>query len=217
MAETELDTWEAAYARFETPEQEIEKFTKRLLKLGAGEWPRSAAIVELFCGRGNGLVALTNLGFSNLTGVDYSPALLNLYQGPAQCVVGDCRSIPIEDNSQDFAIVQGGLHHLLKIPEDLDLAVADAKRILKKNGKFIVVEPWQTSFLQVVHGACGISLVRKLSSKTDALATMIENEKDTYFNWLSRPDEVLQVFEKHFRINLKHVGFGKIMIVAEKI
>jgi hypothetical protein len=39
----------------ETPEQEIQQFIKRLRKLGAGEWPRSSEIVELFCGRDNGL------------------------------------------------------------------------------------------------------------------------------------------------------------------
>jgi hypothetical protein len=51
------DPWEAAYLRFETPEQEIRKFEKRLLRLGAGAWPRDLRIVELFCGRGNGLRA----------------------------------------------------------------------------------------------------------------------------------------------------------------
>ena len=59
--EPHVDPWEAAYLRFETPEQEIQKFLKRLRKLGAGEWPSGAKIVELFCGRGNGLHALERL------------------------------------------------------------------------------------------------------------------------------------------------------------
>src|SRR5437762_12555511 len=49
--------WEAAYLRFETPEEEIRKFIGRLNRLGARQWPSDAEIVELFCGRGNGLVA----------------------------------------------------------------------------------------------------------------------------------------------------------------
>src|SRR5439155_8665936 len=48
-----LDPWEAAYLRFETPEEEIQKFIGRLNRLGAPQWPRDAEIVELFCGRGN--------------------------------------------------------------------------------------------------------------------------------------------------------------------
>ena len=68
----EADPWEAAYLRFETPEQEIQKFIRRLHHLGAEEWPRDSEIVELFCGRGNGLHALERLGFTRLEGVDLS-------------------------------------------------------------------------------------------------------------------------------------------------
>src|SRR6266851_3118921 len=41
------DPWEAAYLRFESPEEEIQKFIKRLTRLGAPQWPRDAEIVEL--------------------------------------------------------------------------------------------------------------------------------------------------------------------------
>src|SRR5579872_2389451 len=54
-AQTAVDPWEAAYLRFETPEQEIQKFIGRLETLGVAEWSRQARIVELFCGRGGGL------------------------------------------------------------------------------------------------------------------------------------------------------------------
>lgn len=68
--------WEEAYARFETPEQEIAKFARRLRSLGAGRWPRDLQIVELFCGRGNGLHALGQLGFQRIEGADFSATLL---------------------------------------------------------------------------------------------------------------------------------------------
>ena len=80
----EPDPWEAAYLRFETPEQEIQKFMKRLRKLGADDWPRDCEIVELFCGRGNGLHALERMGFRRLEGVDLSPRLLAQYRGKAK-------------------------------------------------------------------------------------------------------------------------------------
>src|SRR5256885_13807495 len=88
------DPWEAAYLRFETPEQEIRKFIRRLQKLGASQWPRDAHIVELFCGRGNGLHALHRLGFRHLEGVDPSPPLLAQYKGPAPFPVGARRHLP---------------------------------------------------------------------------------------------------------------------------
>src|ERR1700747_1697627 len=75
------DPWEAAYLRFETPEEEIQKFVARLHRLGARQWPRDAEIVELFCGRGNGLIALQRLGFTRLEGVDFSPRLVAPIKG----------------------------------------------------------------------------------------------------------------------------------------
>jgi hypothetical protein len=85
------DPWEVAYLRFETPEQEMRKFAKRLTKMGATEWPRIAEIVELFCGRGNGQRTLSKLGFIRLTGGDLSASLLAEYMGPANVVVCDGR------------------------------------------------------------------------------------------------------------------------------
>jgi len=53
------------------------------MALGADAWPRRAQIVELFCGRGNGLRALERLGFRELAGIDLSPTLVARYAGRA--------------------------------------------------------------------------------------------------------------------------------------
>ena len=103
------DPWEAAYLQFETPQQEVAKFIGRLNRLGAAEWPRDAEIVELFCGRGSGLLALAKLGFTRIEGVDLSPRLLAESAGNAKVIVADCRRLPFPDRSRDILIVQGGL------------------------------------------------------------------------------------------------------------
>jgi len=146
-----IDPWEAAYLRFETPEQEIRKFTERLRRLGVNEWPRETNVVELFCGRGNGLHALARLGFRNIEGVDLSPRLLAEYTGEARCTAGDCRELPFADQSKDAAIVQGGLHHLPLLPDDLERVFAELKRVLRPSGHVVFVEPWRTPFLRFVH------------------------------------------------------------------
>src|SRR5258706_16440902 len=76
-----LDPWEAAYLRFETPEQEIRKFIGRLARLGAPQSPRDPALVELFCGRGNDLLVLHRLGCTRLEGVHLPPRLLAQFRG----------------------------------------------------------------------------------------------------------------------------------------
>ena len=154
------DPWEAAYLRFETPEQEIRKFVSRLGKLGAAKWPRDAEIVELFCGRGNGLTALERLGFTHIEGVDLSPRLIAQYRGPAKCFVGDCRQLPFADRSKDVLIVQGGLHHLPTLPDDLENTFSEMQRVLRKGGRVLFVEPWLTPFLKFVHAVSENPLAR---------------------------------------------------------
>lgn len=211
-----LNTWEAAYARFETPAEEIRKFRRRLLKLGASTWKRDVRIVELFCGRGNGLHALTQLGFSRLEGVDLSPALVAKYAGPATCHVSDCRHLVFEDKSKDIGIVQGGLHHLLTMPDDLEETLREVSRVLTDDGLFVVVEPWMTPFLAFVHRISRWPLPRRVSPRIDAFAIMAELEYPTYDRWLGSPQMVLDLLRKYFEPDRCLIGWGKLMFVGRK-
>lgn len=203
------DPWEAAYLRFETPEEEIRKFIGRLDRLGVRQWPRDAEMVELFCGRGNGLVALERLGFTRLAGVDLSPRLIAQYQGRANCIVADCRKLPFEDRSKDVLLVQGGLHHLPNLPVDLEQTFSEMQRVLRKDGRVVFVEPWRTPFLAFVHFVSEISIVRRLSNKMDAFATMIEHEMPTYTQWLGQPDVIKRAARAHFVPVHESFAWGK--------
>lgn len=208
--------WEAAYQRFETPDQEIRKFQKRLRQMGALDWPRDAEIVEIFCGRGNGLKALTGLGFSRLEGVDLSPALLARYSGPARCVVADCRRLSFPDASRDVLIVQGGLHHLPNLPDDLTQTLDEVVRVLRPGGRFMVVEPWRTPFLTAVHAISFFPPFRRAWGKLDAFATMTELERDTYERWLARPTQLLPLIESRFEVERRIISFGKLRFLGRK-
>jgi SAM-dependent methyltransferase len=204
-----VDPWEEAYLRFERPEQEVQKFLKRLRRLGAAAWPREMRIVELFCGRGNSLLAWEQLGFRNLEGVDLSPRLIAKYDGPAKCYVADCRHLPFADASKDAAVVQGGLHHLLKLPEDLEQTFAEIRRVLTSDGRVLFVEAWRTPFLNFVHCLSEQHMVRRLSAKFDALATMIEHERQTYEQWLNQPQQISALAHKHFVPLHESFAWGK--------
>ena len=208
-AKQAIDSWEAAYLLFETPEEEIRKFTERLRRLGVSEWPRETNVVELFCGRGNGLHALARLGFRNIEGVDLSPRLLAQYTGEARCYAGDCRELPFADKSKDAAIVQGGLHHLPVLPDDLERVFAELQRVLRPEGHVVFVEPGLTPFLRFVHAVAQNPLARRLSVKLDALATMIDHERETYENWLGRPREISQLTRRYFQPEHESFAWGK--------
>jgi len=216
LAETDRGDalWEQAYVRFETAEQETRKFLRRLQQLGATAWPRDAQVVELFCGQGNGLKALEALGFQRLEGVDLSERLLRRYNGPATLYVCDCRRLPFADGSRDIVIVQGGLHHLREVPDDLEDVLREIRRVLRPQGHLVVVEPWLTPFLRVVHSVCRNRLARRLSRRIGALAVMIEREGRTYEGWLSHPAEIHDRLEAQFRPDRLRIRWGKLMFVG---
>ena len=210
---SDTEAWEQAYLRFETPEQEIRKFTSRLRAVGVDGWRHDARVLEIFCGRGNGLVALERLGFTALYGVDLSPRLVRLYRGRGHCSAGDCRRLPIRSASQDVAIVQGGLHHLPDVVADLPIVIGEVRRVLKPGGLFVVVEPWLTPFLRLAHAACD-SPVRRLWDRLDALATMIEYERETYLRWLGHPEFVRAQLTAAFETVQRQEGWGKLLFAG---
>jgi ubiquinone/menaquinone biosynthesis C-methylase UbiE len=210
----EVGLWEAAYLRFETPRQEIRKFKQRLIKLGAERWPLEANVVELFCGRGNGLAALAELGFRHIEGIDLSPRLVAQYKGDGVCYVGDCRRLPFADSSKDLLIVQGGLHHLTNLPGDLDEVLAEVRRVLRQGGRFVAVEPWLTPFLRFVHAISRQAICRRISNKVDAFAAMFQYERQTYERWLGVPDMILPLFNKYFDPEHLSIAWGKLAYVG---
>ncbi len=208
--------WEAAYCRFETPRQERAKFVKRLRQLGVAGWDRRLTVTELFCGRGNALHAWHALGFWSLEGLDLSAELVAQYRGPARVHVGDARRLPYADGSRDIVAIQGGLHHL-RLMADLEQVAAEIHRVLRPGGRLVVVEPWQTPFLAVVHAACRSRLLRRAWGKLDALATMIEHERETYEDWLSRPQEIRALLDRIVEPLVLRIGRGKLMLVGRRV
>jgi ubiquinone/menaquinone biosynthesis C-methylase UbiE len=208
--------WEDAYRRFETPQAEVAKFIRRLQVLGIDRLDRDSRVVDLFCGRGNGLIALSALGFRNLEGVDLSPALADAYDGEATLYVGDCRALQFADGTIDLVTIHGGLHHLPVLMDDFESVLSEMVRILKPGGLLALVEPWSTPFLTFVHTCCRQRLLRQLWPRLDALATMIDCEKTTYFNWLSRPAAIRAAIEQRFVVEFERVGYGKLMLRLRK-
>lgn len=208
--------WEAAYIKFETPQKGMAKFRNRLDFLGVNTWPHDARVVELFCGRGNGLRVLESLGFTALEGVDLSRTLLERYHGLATLYQGDCRHLHFEDSSKDVVVVHGGLHHLSVLSDDLVSVLREVCRILRSNGRFVFVEPWLTPFLRLVHFACSISFLRAIWPRLDALNIMIAGEYRQYEQWLNHPDFILKLIESCFDVELSVIARGKINYVGRK-
>lgn len=206
--------WEAAYRRFESPAQEIEKFRRRLLAAGARDWPRDSEIAELFCGRGSGLRALAALGFTRLSGVDLSEDLLRSHDGGAKLYLGDCRDLKFASRSLDVVVVQGGLHHLPDTLPDLEATLRGIRRVLRPGGRLFVLEPWRTPFLSAVLALSRLGLARRLWGKLDAFAVMVEREQTTYLRWLAEPEPILRLLRAHFAPERERIAWGNLAFVG---
>jgi ubiquinone/menaquinone biosynthesis C-methylase UbiE len=106
-------------------------------------------------------------------------------------------------------IVQGGLHHLPNLPLDLEQTFAQMQRVLRKDGRVMVVEPWRTPFLDFIHFVSEIPIIRRLSGKMDAFATMVENEIRTYEQWLNQPEIIRKLAGDHFVPIRESTAWGK--------
>lgn len=91
-----------------------------------------------------------HLKFENITKnrryicLDSDPQMLKKISHPfVKTLVGTCGSIPLKDQSIDLVIASHILEHLPKLKKDLK----EIKRVLKKNGKVIIVLPADPGFL----------------------------------------------------------------------
>ena len=205
--------WEEAYQRLETPAEERRKFIRRLRRLGVQHWSRDAKVIEVCSGRGNGILAWQQLGFPHVIGVDLSPALIGRSACRSQGVVGDARHLPVATASHDVVIVQGGLHHLRSM-DDVRLALSEMHRVLKPDGRAIIIEPWMTPFLRGVHLLAERRALRRLWNRLDAFAAMTDEERPTYEAWLGEPHAILEAVTARFDTIVLRRRFGKLVFMG---
>ena len=102
------------------------------------------AYVELGCGGGQGSVGTAELGAGPVVGVDFSgeqlghaKRLRDLYGVDAQFVQGDVTDLPLPDDRFDIASSEAAF----QMVENLDRALAEARRILRDGGVFVLSVP----------------------------------------------------------------------------
>src|SRR5262249_39434965 len=128
----------------------------------------------------------------------------------------DCRQLPFDNCCKDIVIIQGGLHHLMSLPDDLEQCLCEINRVLRADGLLVLVEPWLTPFLSLVHWLCRQSIVRRVSGKIDALATMIHYERETYERWLDLPKMILPLLHQYFTSEKCLFRWGKLWFAGRK-
>jgi len=101
-------------------------------------------ILDCCCGYGFSSVKCAK-GGARVSGIDISPGMIELSKKNARLnnvldktdfKIMSAQQMEFEDNTFDFVIGMGALHHL-----NLDLAGLEISRVLKKGGKAVFIEP----------------------------------------------------------------------------
>jgi SAM-dependent methyltransferase len=102
-------------------------------------WCADKRALDCGCGGGRYTVALKNLGFAEVVGVDWSENALETARSRAveASIEGvtyqkaDVLALPFEDESFDFVFSNGVLHHTV----DTSKGVGELARVMKRNGR----------------------------------------------------------------------------------
>lgn len=101
-------------------------------------------LVDIGTGRGELLVAAAKRG-ARAVGVEYSPAAVELarhtlsvhgHPPGAEVLLADARAIPLPDGETDLVTLLDVVEHLA--PDELELALAEARRLLAPGGRILI-------------------------------------------------------------------------------
>jgi ubiquinone/menaquinone biosynthesis C-methylase UbiE len=106
----------------------------------------SCRILDVGCATGRVLYKLAESGAKKLSGADIAPNIIEVARQKLQSIdieadlkVADAEdNLPWPDNSFDYAILSGVIHHFFR-PID---AFREIGRVLDKAGKLIIADPW---------------------------------------------------------------------------
>jgi ubiquinone/menaquinone biosynthesis C-methylase UbiE len=113
---------------------------------------KSAAVLDLGCGAGDDIVRLSKMGHHGpIIGIEKESAtgyatdeklfmikdnLRDNFVYNAEIMLGDAAALPLPDNSIDVVIAAS----ILQEVDDVDKALDDIRRVLKNNGRLIIIE-----------------------------------------------------------------------------
>ncbi|HEY4797804.1 MAG TPA: class I SAM-dependent methyltransferase [Bacteroidia bacterium] len=156
-------------------------------------------ILDIGCAGGALISDLTNLGFKNVYGLDFSETAVELCHEKdlKNVFVMDAQAPSFEDNSFDIIVASDSLEHL----ENDAKALLEWKRILKKNGRLIVFVPAYT-FLWSEHDEINHHFRRysKRGLQRKLESAGFEIEALSFWNfYLFFPTALLRIFLNLFR------------------
>jgi len=117
----------------------LSKLRKRVVSIARCYNPET--IIDICCGTGNQLKYLRNAGFTNVYGIDISPAMVKQSQNEyntIKCDIGDAGATNYTSNSFDMGIISFALHE--KPYAEAQNIIKEATRIVRSGGYLVIVD-----------------------------------------------------------------------------
>lgn len=153
-------------------------------------------ILDLGCGYGRlSEPILKEFPKTKIYGLDISSRYVQLYNRKlaprGKAIRGDLRALPFKDNSFDLVIVAVSLMYLTK-KSDQEKAIREILRVLKKKGKFILIERNSLAFSLISLGGVvtllrGSREITSVSFSKQYLSNLVKENGGTVTNYRGLP------------------------------
>ncbi|SNR14778.1 bifunctional demethylmenaquinone methyltransferase/2-methoxy-6-polyprenyl-1,4-benzoquinol methylase UbiE [Tenacibaculum jejuense] len=161
---------------------------KKVVKLIGENNPKT--ILDIATGTGDLAMMMNKLNPEKIVGLDISAGMLEVgkekikkagFDKKIDMVIGDSENIPFEDNTFDAITVSFGVRNF----ENLDKGLKEILRVLKPNGKFVVLEtsnPTKFPFKQLykLHTHVFLPIVGKLFSKDKVAYSYLSESANSF-------------------------------------
>ncbi|WP_299673618.1 bifunctional demethylmenaquinone methyltransferase/2-methoxy-6-polyprenyl-1,4-benzoquinol methylase UbiE [uncultured Tenacibaculum sp.] len=161
---------------------------KKVVKLIGENNPKT--ILDIATGTGDLAMMMTKLNPEKIVGLDISAGMLEVgkqkikkagFDNKIDMVIGDSENIPFEDNTFDAITVSFGVRNF----ENLDKGLKEILRVLKPNGKFVILEtsnPTKFPFKQLykLHTQVFLPIIGKLFSKDKVAYSYLSESANSF-------------------------------------
>lgn len=193
------DEWNEIWLEYERINRG--KMQARWKKFGFDSMDRETSILDIGAGCGEFLHMLREHGFKNLKGIEPERSLID--KDPYGLVeAGNCLDLGHVAEKYDVALLFGVLHHLRDF-EEMKVAAANIRDVLKEGGRFFSVEPWKHAIRTIVTKLMLETPLRRVHPYFTIESRIWKIEKPLLSQWLE--------LEQRFIGHVRGIGFRVVL------
>ncbi|NVL89476.1 MAG: class I SAM-dependent methyltransferase [Desulfobacterales bacterium] len=152
-----------------------------------GPLPKESFILDIGCGSGRHLVHLSNMGFTNLFGVDLSPhgiRNLTIRRPEIKAQVADATKLPFDDNTFEAILMVGVVYEIANVSLH-DQVITEIRRVLRPGGRVVFINNSPYNFGE------------RIFTITQTISAFVKSSQLKFFVWRYERKDVHTLFLRH--------------------